>query len=154
MAKMADRCILLLDEYFAEQSPAPLSPTVHTDVGDASHNLSVGSSTTQLADQHSVEKFHRYSELPTELQDMILEEALTVRRSRSPTMRLDGTKPPAPAVAAVDKNTREQVVRIMKKANEGCGGFLNRTDVGQSEEAHLESLTEQALDYVDVAAPQ
>ncbi|KAJ4417133.1 hypothetical protein N0V82_006333 [Gnomoniopsis sp. IMI 355080] len=134
MAKMADRCIVLLNEYFAEQPPEPLSPAVHTEAGDGFDELSVESISTLVSDHHSMEEFHRYPELPTEVQDRILEDALSLHRSRSLAMCSDKSTLAPPALAAVDKKTREQVFRIMNRPDKHCVGQLSRKGVVRSEE--------------------
>lgn len=113
MAKMADRCIALLDEYFAGNIPEPLSPTVQVgDDGDPD-TWSIDSSSTLFSDDHSAETFHRFPELPTELQEMILEQALNPYPSPDSASK-DESPPATLALAMVSKRTHEQVVRIME----------------------------------------
>lgn len=128
---------MLLDEYFDEQSTEPQSSDIQAEAGDDSDNLSIASTSTLVADHHLIEGFHKYPELPIELQDRILEEVLTVHLSRYQGTRSDGSKPPPPAVAAVDKKTREQVVRMLKR-DDHCAGLLERMCVGQSGEGECQ----------------
>lgn len=134
MAKMADRCIVLLDEYFAAKPPQPLSPAAHDETGNDSDKLSKDSTATLNADHPSAQTFYRYSELPNEVQDRILEEVVTVHPSRGRSMRPDGSRPAVLAVAAVSKKTREQVFRIMDRPDECCVSGLGRKGAGGRKE--------------------
>lgn len=114
MARMADRCIVLLDEYFAEQLPEPLSPAMQHDFCHGSDNMRTASSST-LKDDHSAKEFRRYLELPIEIQDKILVELLAVRPSHAQDALPNRSDQIAPPIAAVSKQVREQVLRIMER---------------------------------------
>lgn len=133
MASMADRCIMLLDEYFAEQSSESLRPALSLEAGNEPNVLSADSSSTLSAGHHLAEIFHQYSKLPVEVQDRILKEAFTVPPSCAVDTHPDRSKPPAPAAAAGSKKTREQVICKRKRHVDCFAGLLNSECAGQSE---------------------
>lgn len=134
MAKMADRCIALLDDYFAGKIPELLNPTVHIEGGGDPDTWPADSSSTLFSDDNSTETFHRYPELPTELQEMILEQALTLRPSLGSTSR-DEFTPATLALAMVSKRTHEQVVRIMEMRRVHCAELVGKTVVERAPRA-------------------
>lgn len=134
MAKMADRCIALLDEYFDGKPLEPLGLEVDVDKGEISDVWPIHPSSTLLSDEHSAETFHRYPELPTELQDMILEKALTSHQSLGLDKCTNGFTRAALAVATVSKKTHEQVLRIMKNLRLNDIEIVDKKDAGQSEQ--------------------
>lgn len=134
MAKMADQCIALLDEYFAGKPLEPLSLDVDVEGGDDFDTCSIDSIPTLFSDHHAAEAFHRYPDLPTEVQEMILEQALTSHQSPDLAKCTNGFTGAALAVATVSKKTYQQVIRIMENLREDDVEIVDKNVAGQREQ--------------------
>lgn len=127
MAKMADRCIALLDEYFAGKPLEPLSLDADIEGDDDPDLCWIDSTSTLFSEEHSAETFHRYPELPTELQEMILEQALISALAKC----TKGFTQAALAVATVSKKMYQQVIRIMRNLRADDVEIVDENVAGQ-----------------------
>lgn len=134
MAKVADRCISLLDEYFTGKPLEPLSLDVDVEGGDDFDIRSIDFTPTLFSDEHSAETFHRYPELPTEVQEMILEQALTSHQSPDLAKCTNEFTRAAPAVATVSKKTYRQVIRVVKTLREKDVEIVDKSVARQGEQ--------------------
>lgn len=114
MAEMADRCGDLLDGYFSRRrADSPLDTLVNT---PPPHSSPSSGSTTPTPPR----TLPSCSVLPNEIQAIILSEVLASKPSGFLDVRRHGTRPAPAAVFLASKQTRREVLRIMRLDGDGC----------------------------------